>query len=57
MPPPPNSSVGYTAKIQIVTAVLGSAFLVGWVATVLASIPPAWRVSRIPIVEALRQNV
>lgn len=57
MPPPPNSSVGYTAKIQIVPAVLGSAFLVGWVATVLASIPPAWRVSRIPIVEALRQNV
>jgi putative ABC transport system permease protein len=57
MPPPPNSSVGYTAKIQIVPAVLGSAFLVGWIATVLASIPPAWRVSRIPIVDALRQNV
>jgi putative ABC transport system permease protein len=57
MPPPPNSNVGYTAMIQLVPSVFASAFAVGWVATVLAAIPPAWRVARIPIVDALRQNV
>lgn len=57
MPPPPNSNVGYTAMIQLVPTVFASAFAVGWVATLLASIPPAWRVARIPIVDALRQNV
>ncbi len=57
MPPPPNSNLGYTATIRLVPSVIASAFAIGWVATVLASIPPAWRVSRLPVVEALRQNV
>ncbi len=57
MPPPPNSNLGYTAAIRLVPTVVASALLTGWIATVLASIPPAWRVSRIPIVDALRQNV
>lgn len=57
MPPPPNSNLGYVAEIRLVPSVLASAFATGWIATVLASIPPAWRVSRIPVVEALRQNV
>jgi putative ABC transport system permease protein len=57
MPPPPNSNLGYVAEIRLVPSVLGSAFVTGWIATVLASIPPAWRVSRIPVVDALRQNV
>ena len=57
MPPPPGANLGYTAAIRLVPAVIGSAFVIGWSATVLASLAPAWRVSRIPVVEALRQNV
>jgi putative ABC transport system permease protein len=57
MPPPPNANLGYTAAIRLVPAVIAGAFLTGWIATLLASLLPAWRVSRIPVVEALRQNV
>jgi putative ABC transport system permease protein len=57
MPPPPNSNLGYTAEIRLVPSVIAGAFLIGWIATVLASIAPAWRVSRVPVVDALRQNV
>jgi putative ABC transport system permease protein len=57
MPPPPNSNLGYTAAIRVVPSVIGSAFLTGWIATVLASILPALRASRMPVVDALRQNV
>jgi putative ABC transport system permease protein len=57
MPPPPNANLGYTAAIRLAPAVIGGAFLTGVLATILASLLPAWRVSRIPVVEALRQNV
>lgn len=57
MPPPPNANLGYTAAIRLVPSVIAGAFVTGLVATVLASLLPAWRVSRIPVVEALRQNV
>ena len=56
MPPPPNSDLAYTARIQIVPAEIALAFAVGMVATVSASILPAWRTTRTPVVEALRQN-
>jgi len=54
MPPPPHSEVGYTAAVQIVPSSVLSAFALGIVATVLAGIPPALRVARMPVVEALR---
>jgi putative ABC transport system permease protein len=57
MPPPPNSNLGYTAYIRIVPSVVASALVIGFVAATLASVLPALRVSRIPIAEALRQNV
>jgi putative ABC transport system permease protein len=57
MPPPPNSNLGYTAAIRLVPSVIVSAFLTGWIAALLASIPPALRAARIPVVDALRQNV
>jgi putative ABC transport system permease protein len=57
MPPPPNSNLGYTAYIRIVPSVVASAFVIGVVAATVASVLPALRVSRIPIAEALRQNV
>lgn len=56
MPPPPNSNLGYIAHIQIIPSVLLLATVIGIVATVLASILPARRVSRTPVVVALRQN-
>ena len=57
MPPPPNSNLAYVAQIQIVPAVLATAAATGFLATVLASLLPALRLARLPIAEALRQNV
>jgi putative ABC transport system permease protein len=57
MPPPPNADVGYTARIRIVPFSLLTSFLVGFGATIMAAILPAKRVSRIEVVEALRQNI
>jgi putative ABC transport system permease protein len=55
MPPPPNSNLGYLAEIQVVPSVMLGAFLVGCGATILASVLPAARISRMPIAEALRR--
>ena len=57
MPPPPNANSGYTAFIRIVPSVVAAAALVGWLSTVLAALLPARRVSRLPVVEALRHNI
>jgi putative ABC transport system permease protein len=57
MPPPPNANLGYTAHIQLMPSALVMAFLVGVIATVLAVLWPAARVSRIPIIDALRSNI
>jgi putative ABC transport system permease protein len=57
MPPPPNSNLGYVAEIRLVPSVMAAAFVTGLAAAVLASVLPALRASRIPIAEALRQNV
>ncbi|WP_079436408.1 ABC transporter permease [Zoogloea sp. LCSB751] len=57
MPPPPNANVGYTAYIRIVPATLLSSACVGLFATILASILPALKVTRLEVVDALRQNV
>lgn len=57
MPPPPNSNLGYTARIQIIPSTLLMSFVIGFSATVIASILPARRVTRIPVVDALRQNI
>ena len=57
MPPPPNSNLEYTARIPLVPSVMGVAFLVGLLATLAASVLPAFRVSRLPVIEALRRFV
>jgi len=57
MPPPPNSEVGYTAHIRVMPGMVAMAFVVGAGATVLSSLMPAYRVARIPVAVALRQNV
>jgi putative ABC transport system permease protein len=57
MPPPPNSNLEYNARIPLVPSIVFTAFLVGFFATVIASLLPALRVSRLPIVEALRRLI
>ena len=57
MPPPPNADLSYTARIGVVPSVIIGAFAVGLIATVLAALLPAARVYRIPVVDALRQNI
>ena len=57
MPPPPNSDMGYIAQIHLVPDVIITAFIVGVVATLLASLLPAYRAVRLPVVDALRENI
>lgn len=57
MPPPPNADLGYTSRILIVPAYIALAFATGLIATTLASLAPARRVSRMDIAEALRQGI
>ncbi|RTL41371.1 MAG: ABC transporter permease, partial [Rhodocyclaceae bacterium] len=57
MPPPPNANVGYTAFIRIVPMTLLTSGCVGFLGTVLASILQAFKVTRLQVVDALRQNV
>ncbi len=57
MPPPPSSEVGYLAQIRVVPRELLLAFAVGLVATVTAAVFPARRVTRVSVVDALRQNI
>jgi putative ABC transport system permease protein len=56
MPPPPNSDAGYTAYIRVVPEIAVRASLAGFLATALAALLPARRASRLPVVDALRQN-
>lgn len=56
MPPPPNSTAGWTASIQVVPSVVIWAFAIGLFASCLAAILPSWRISRMPIATALQQN-
>jgi putative ABC transport system permease protein len=53
MPPPPNSNLGYVARIKLVPDVIAQAFAVGVISTLLAGIVPAWKMARTPIVGAI----
>jgi len=54
MPPPPGSTRGFTAQILIIPEVLIQAFRLSLITAVLSSVYPAWRASRLDVVEALR---
>lgn len=56
MPPPPNSNSGYFAGIQLAPSIIATAFIVGFLATPLTALLPARRISRVPVVDALRMN-
>jgi len=57
MPPPPNANIGYTAFIRLVPLDVLNAAAIGVVATCLAAVLPARRISRMDVVDALRQGV
>lgn len=57
MPPPPNANLGYTAEIRLMASLVVTSGAIGFVATCLAAIRPAQRVSRLDVVEALRHGV
>jgi putative ABC transport system permease protein len=57
MPPPPNFEAGFTMAIRVVPSVVVVAFLLGVAGAVAASLLPAWKIARIPVVEALREAI
>lgn len=57
MPPPPGSSMGYTASIHIVPWLLALAGAIGVIAVSFAALLPGRRASRLTIVDALRKNI
>ncbi|PKO35743.1 MAG: ABC transporter permease [Betaproteobacteria bacterium HGW-Betaproteobacteria-7] len=56
MPPPPGMARGYTGQILISASLAVDAMVLALVTTLVASIMPAWRASRMNIVDALRCN-
>jgi putative ABC transport system permease protein len=56
MPPPPGRQAGYSAQILITPALIAGAFALPLATTVVASLYPAWKASRLDVVEALRRN-
>lgn len=57
MPPPPGMEEGFTAEIRITLPVLANAFAIAFVTTALAGLYPAWKASRLDIINALRHNI
>ncbi|BAN36798.1 hypothetical protein SCD_n02999 [Sulfuricella denitrificans skB26] len=57
MPPPPGMTEGYTGEILITLNVVMNAFLVAFITTTLAGLYPAWKASRLQIINALRHNI
>jgi putative ABC transport system permease protein len=56
MPPPPGMARGFTGQILVNGALALDAMILALVTTLLASVMPAWRASRMNIVDALRCN-
>ena len=56
MPPAPGMSRGFIAAIMITPTIIWEALLLALMTTLIASIYPAWRASRLVIVDALRHN-
>lgn len=56
MPPPPGLSRGYVANVMLAPSLLVEGMLIALITTTLASIYPAWKASRLAIVDALRHG-
>ncbi|TVT46834.1 MAG: ABC transporter permease [Denitromonas halophila] len=56
MPPPPGMAHGFTGQIAITPALAFDALVLAITTTLLASVFPAWKASRMIIVDALRHQ-
>ena len=56
MPPPPGMAHGYLGRILLTWPLVFDALILALLTTLLASIFPAWKASRLNIVDALRCN-
>lgn len=56
MPPPPGMSQGYSGEILLTVPMAANTLLLALATTLLASVYPAWKASRLEIVDALRHN-
>lgn len=56
MPPPPGMETGFTAQILVTFPLALDALKLSLITTLMASLLPAWRASRMNIVDALRCN-
>jgi putative ABC transport system permease protein len=56
MPPPPGRDTGYRAEILLSARVIVDALVLALASAAIAGAYPAWRASRMPIVDALRFN-
>ncbi|PKO89936.1 MAG: ABC transporter permease [Betaproteobacteria bacterium HGW-Betaproteobacteria-10] len=56
MPPPPGMTHGFTGQILVSSDLAFDALVLALVTTLIASVMPAWRASRMNIVDALRCN-
>ena len=54
--PPPGMTRGYLSEVQVTLPLLVDAFVLALLTTLLASLYPAWKASRLNIVDALRRN-
>ena len=57
MPPPPGMTEGYTGRIRSTLDVMLPAFLIALITTSLAGLYPAWKASRLEIINELRHNI
>ena len=56
MPPPPGMASGFDGEILVAPSLALDALILALVTTLLASLMPAWKASRMNIVDALRYN-
>src|SRR6266498_4116389 len=56
MPPAPGMSRGFSGEIRLTWVLCTNAFLIAISTSLLASLYPAWKASRLNIVDALRHN-
>lgn len=56
MPPPPGMAFGYTAEVLVSGRLALESFALAIATTVIATLYPAWRASRMVVVDALRHN-
>ncbi len=56
MPPPPGMARGYTGQILVTLDIALESLVLAVATTLVASVYPAWKASRMQIVDALRHN-